>query len=254
MVKAMFSWSALIAQILFLLLGASANAVVVENIKANLGIAGDYVFETSPLMRERLPEDRRAPPFSWQTRSGAAGVNTKWEANNTLPWFIESQKEGWDWVASGVMMTNKDSPLLEKSVWLIRNGNGFEQSDGVNPEHNGHDTSYLALGLPYVCRYYQIVANDVTRTEMNPVLVKAFNWLHSRIQADGHIDGTGNTRTGPAGELGRNGKPKQLDYHTTAVVFAQWAQLTDDANWEKLARQVLDFDHRKRAAENSSAK
>jgi len=47
-----------------------------------------------------------------------------------------------------------------------------------------------------------------------------------------------NTRTtGPAGELGRKGKPKQLDYHTTAFVFAYWAHLTGGRNPRVLLRR-----------------
>jgi len=330
-------------------------------INDTLSSAGDYAFVTSPLMRELLSADRRTPPADWQIHSGAAGINTNWETNSTLPWFIESQKEGWDWIASGVAMTNKDSirwglkildwgwarmeadgsfkhpdnyhsasffieatahsilllenspwraefasqlaafkpklfaatrwmirpdidaanwpddahypkifgdrryahrrfldaaalgevavlfndqPLMEKSVWLIRNGIAFQQPEGVNPERGGHDTSYQALGLLYACRYFQIVADDKMRAEMKPLLDKGFNWLKSRVQPDGSIDGTGNTRTGPAGELGRNGKPKQLDYHTTAMVFAHWAQLTGDADLGKLAQRVFDFEQK----------
>ena len=67
-------------------------------------------------------------------------------------------------------------------------------------------------------------------------------WLLSRIQLDGSIDATGNTRTGPAGELGRNGKPKVLDYHTTAVALAHWARLTQNPDLKKAARKVFEFD------------
>jgi hypothetical protein len=140
-----------------------------------------------------------------------------------------------------------DQPLMEKSVWLIHNGIAFQQPDGVNLERGGHDTSYQALGLIYACRYYQLVADDAMRAEMKPVLDKGFAWLLTRIQPDCSIDGTGNTRTGPAGEQGRNGKPKQLDYQTTAVVFAHWAQLTGDPSWEKAARRVFEFEQKSKA-------
>ena len=329
-----------------------------------LSVAGDYAFEISPLMKDLLPTDRRTPPTDWQARSGAAGMNTRWETNRSLPWFIESQKEGWDWIAFGVATTNKnavrwgmkvlawgwermetdgsfkhpdnyhsasffieatahsilllenspwraefsgqldvfkpkllaaarwmirpdidtanwpddehypkifgerryahrrfldaaalgevalifnDQPLREKSVWLARNGIAFQQPDGVNPERGGHDTSYQSLGLLYACRYYQMVADDTTRAELKPSLDKGFKWLQTRISPDGKIDGTGNTRTGPAGELGRNGKPKQLDYQTPTVVFAHWAQLTQNTDWEKTARRIFVCEQKSKA-------
>jgi len=55
------------------------------------------------------------------------------------------------------------------------------------------------------------------------------------------------SRSGVAGELGHNGKPKQLDYHTTAVAFAHWAQLTGNSDWEKAARLIFEFEQKSKA-------
>jgi hypothetical protein len=297
-------------------------------------------------------------PKDWQKLSGAIALNANWETNNTLPWFIEYQKEGRDWVTAGLTRGDKDKvrwglkilawgwdrmqpdgsfkhpdayhsasffieatahgiflletspwrsefvpqlaafkpkllaaaqwmirpdidalnwpddnnyprnfgerryahrrfldaaalgqvavlftnqPLMEKSVWLIRNGIAFQFPDGVNPERGGHDTSYQALGLLYACRYYQLVADEKMRAELKLTLDKGFVWLQGRIGAKGKIDGTGNTRTGPAAELGRNGKPKQLDYRTTGIVLAYWAQLEGNPDFAQTAKLVFDF-------------
>jgi hypothetical protein len=131
--------------------------------------------------------------------------------------------------------------LRDKAVWLARNGIAFQQPDGVNPERGGHDTSYQAYGLVYACRYYQVAADDKMRAELKPTLERAFAWLRTRIGPDGKIDGMGNTRTGPAAEPGRNGKPKQLDYYNTGICLAQWAQLSGDATSEEIARRVFAF-------------
>jgi hypothetical protein len=330
-----------------------------------LGSAANLTFETSTAMREHAHADQKTLPANWQSLSGAIALNAKWETNNSLPWFIEYQKEGRDWVTAGLADGDQDKvrwglkildwgwarmepdgsfkhpdnyhsvsffieataqtilllesspwranfapqldafkpklkaaadwmirpdidalnwpddnnyprifgerryahrrfldaaalgevavlfnaqPLREKSVWLIRNGIAFQFSDGVNPERGGHDSSYQALGLLYACRYYQLVADEAMRAELRPTLEKGFNWLASRIQPDGKIDGTGNTRTGPAAELGRNGKPKRLDYRTTGIVLSYWAQLTGDAKWEKAARLVFNFEQEAKAA------
>lgn len=322
------------------------------------GPAANLAFETSPLMRDLSHYDRKAPPADWQNLSGALGLNLRWETNKTLPWFIEYQKDGRDWIASGLAHGNKDGvrwglkilewgfaqmtpegefkhpdnyhsasflveatahsillleaspwraefagpvnalkpkllaaarwmirpeidalnwpddnnyprifgerryahrrfldaaalgevavlfndrPLMEKSVWLVRNGIALQQPDGVNPERGGHDTSYQALGLLYACRYYQLVADEAMRAEMKPGLDRGFGWLLTRIQPDGRIDGTGNTRTGPAGEMGRSGKPKGLDHRTTAICLAYGAQLSLSPELEKTARRVFAF-------------
>jgi hypothetical protein len=328
------------------------------------GPTANLVFETSPLMREFAYADQEALPAEGQNLSGAIALNAKWETNRALPWFIEYQKQGCDWVAAGLALGDKDKvrwglkilewgwarispegsfnhpdnyhsasflveatahsillleaspwraefagrldalkpkllaaarwmirpdidalnwpddnnyprifgerryahrrfldaaalgevavlfpdqPLMEKSVWLVRNGIALQLADGVNPERGGHDTSYQALGLLYACRYYQVVANEAMRAEMKPMLDKGFAWLLGRIQPDGSVDGTGNTRTGPAQELGRNGKPKGLDYRTTAICLAYWAQLTQNPEWENTARRIFEFDRKRKA-------
>jgi hypothetical protein len=348
----------------FLMLISLACMRAVELTNSPLGIAGNLAFETSPLMREFGHAEQKNLPADWGKLSGAIALNARWDTNRSLPWFIEYQKEGRDWITAGladgdtnkvrwglkilawgwarmesdgsfkhpdnyhsasffieatahsillleaspwraefapqldalkpklhtaalwmirpdigalnwpddnnyprifgerryahrrfldaaalgeVAVIFKDQPLMEKSIWLIRNGIAFQFPDGVNPERGGHDTSYQALGLNYACRYYQIVASEATRAELKPTLEKGFNWLATRIRPDGSIDGTGNTRTGPAAELGRNGKPKQLDYRTTGIIFAYWAQLTGDVAWETKARKVFEFDQARKA-------
>jgi hypothetical protein len=142
----------------------------------------------------------------------------------------------------GVGLLFQDQALIDKGVWLIRNGIALQQANGVNPERGGPDTSYQALGLLYACRYYQAIADDAMRTELIPTIDKGFAWLLGRIRADGDIDGTGNTRTGVSGEPSRDGKPKRLDYHTTAVAVACWGQLTRNPELEVTAQRIIDFD------------
>lgn len=134
-----------------------------------------------------------------------------------------------------------DRALMWKTVWLARNGIAMQTPDGVNPERGGHDTSYQAYGLMYACSCYQLAADDALRAELKPALDKAFAWLQTRIGPDGKIDGAGNTRTGPAAEPGRNGKPKQLDYYHTGIALAQWAQLTGETKWANTARKVFEY-------------
>jgi len=146
---------------------------------------------------------------------------------------------------TGVLCNDKD--LIEKSVAIIRNGIAFQRPDGVNPEKGGPDTSYQGVGLYYACRYYQVVAGEILRAEMKPMFDKGFGWLLTRIKPDGTVDDTGNTRTGPGGELGRNGKPKTVDYGFMTVCLAHWAMLTRNAELETTARRLYEADRRLRA-------
>ncbi len=329
-----------------------------------LGTAGNLALETSGIMVDYAHPSRQKVPADWRSLSGAAGLNLNWEKDPSQPWFIEYQKVGRDWVASGLASGDKDKirwglkilewgfsrmepdgefkhadcyhsasffveavvhvilmleasafraefagtlevfkprlliaarwmirpdidalnwpddnnyprifgerryahrrfldaaaiggvglifqdkPLIEKGGWLIRNGMAFQQPDGINPERGGPDTSYQALGLVYACRYYQTIADDAMRAEMEPTLKRGYAWLLGRIQVNGDIDATGNTRTGASGEPSRDGKPKRLDYHTTGVAVACWAQLTRNPDLELTARRVFEFDRKCRA-------
>jgi hypothetical protein len=180
----------------------------------------------------------------WMIRPDIDALN--WPDDNNYPRIFGERRYAHrrflDAAALGeVAVLFNDRPLMEKSVWLARNGIAFQFPDGVNPERGGHDTSYQALGLLYACRYYQLVADEKMRLELKPTLDKGFKWLIGRIGVNGEIDGTGNTRTGPAAELGRNGKPKQLDYRTTGIIFAYWAQLSGSADFGKKAQLVFEF-------------
>ena len=334
---------------------------------ASLGVVANYAFETGGLMQQIARERWKTLPTGWQSSSGALGQNAAWETNKSLPWYVEHQKDGRDYIAAGLAFGDKDlvrwglkilewgwaqmtpdgefkhpdsyhsasflveatansillieaspwrvefaprteamkpklltaarwmirpdidalnwpddfnyprifgerryahrrfldaaalgqvavlchdRPLLWKTTWLVRNGIALQHPDGVNPERDGHDTSYQAYGLMYACRYYELAADDAMRAELKPTLDKAFAWLLGRIGPDGKIDGTGNTRTGPAAEPGRNGKPKQLDYYNTGISLAHWAQLTRNPALETAALRVFEF-HRQSAATNA---
>lgn len=137
---------------------------------------------------------------------------------------------------TGILCGDKD--LVAKSAWFVNDGIAFQQPDGVNPERWGHDTSYQAVGLMYACRYYRMVADDALRARMFPMMTKGFDWLLPRIQADGSVDMTGNTRTGPAQELSRAGKPKGQDYRATVESLANWGSLTGSAASTAAAERV----------------
>ena len=75
---------------------------------SEMGVAGNFTFETSAFMKETAHAGHAAPPADWRNQSGALRLNVNWETNKSLPWFIEDQQLGGEYVAAGVALGNKD--------------------------------------------------------------------------------------------------------------------------------------------------
>jgi hypothetical protein len=131
-----------------------------------------------------------------------------------------------------------DSALLDKSKEYVREGIGLQESSGINPEKNGYDTSYQAVGLFYAERYYDWVADTQTKSELLSMLQKGNDWLKNRINQDGTIDTSGNTRTGEGQELSRNGIPKTINYGIVYRGFYHWYLISGDSSYQELAERV----------------
>lgn len=131
-----------------------------------------------------------------------------------------------------------DAELKEKSRYYIDAGIARQRPDGVNPERDGHDTSYQAVGLMFACRYYRLVADEPTQQLLRPMLEKSAAWLLGRVEPDGSINLEGNVRTGPGQEPGRSGKPKTHDYPATVRAFLEWSALIGDSGVRRAAESV----------------
>jgi len=75
---------------------------------AGMGVAADLAFETGAFMQETEHAAHRVPPADWQAQTGALRMNAKWEADKALPWFVEDQQLGGEYVAAGLALGNKD--------------------------------------------------------------------------------------------------------------------------------------------------
>jgi hypothetical protein len=117
---------------------------------------------------------------------------------------------------------------------------------GFNPEENGYDSSYHAVGLTFAIRYYGIVADTEFRHEMAPMITKGLAWLRTRIRSDGSVDSTGNTRTGLGQEVGRNLKVKTMSYGSAYRAFADWGMIAGDKSFEATAQKLAQYDRSKR--------
>lgn len=132
------------------------------------------------------------------------------------------------------------SPLLiEKSKEYIREGIGLQDPSGFNPEKGGYDCNYQAVGLVFAERYYDLVADDQTKHQLQAMLQKGNTWLANQVRADGTLDTTGNTRVGSGQELSRNGVPKKVSYAQVYRAFYHWSLIAGDAAFAHLAEKVF---------------
>ncbi|MBV8098051.1 MAG: hypothetical protein JOZ31_02725 [Verrucomicrobia bacterium] len=139
---------------------------------------------------------------------------------------------------AGVLCGNQT--LIDKSKEYIREGVSLQSPAGYNPEKGGYDCSYHAVGLVFAERYCDVVADSETKKELYPMLKRANEWLKTRIQPDGTIDPTGNTRTGLSQEKGRGGEYKKVSYAQTVRTFYRWSLMSDDPAYTQLADRVIE--------------
>jgi len=144
-------------------------------------------------------------------------------------------------------LLGSDPALINISKKLIEQGMAKQNPSGSNPEKGGFDTSYHAVGMVFALRYYDFAADEVLRSEMQPMITRALGWLKGRVNEDGSFNQTGNTRTGDGQEIGRDKKAKTMSWGSAARAFANWSQISGDSSFERLAVRVFQYgqSHRK---------
>ena len=108
----------------------------------NMGVAGNFAFETSNFMKETAHAAHAAPPADWRTRSGALRLNVNWETNKSLSWFIEDQQLGGEYVAAGVALGNKE--VIRWGLKVIEWGFAQMETNGLfNHRDCYHSASFF---------------------------------------------------------------------------------------------------------------
>lgn len=133
-----------------------------------------------------------------------------------------------------------DAALVKKSEEYGRDGLALQDAAGFFPEKGGWDSSYNAVGLFYAERYYVLVAGEMLRREMYPVLARGIAWQKSCVNKDGTVSIEGNTRVNALPEKGRNGTPKKIATGSVFRALAYWAQIAGDETYKDLAYQVAE--------------
>lgn len=140
---------------------------------------------------------------------------------------------------TGLLMS--EPTFIAKAESYIKKVISLQDVTGFNPEKNGSDTGYQALGLIFSARYRSLVANDETRLQLKVMGERATKWLVSKVKADGNIDESLNTRTGAAGENGYDGKKKTTPYFNIVKGISYWGQVLSNDIYIKSAEKVFSF-------------
>ena len=142
---------------------------------------------------------------------------------------------------TGVLCGDKD--LISKSTEYVKDGISLQDASGFNPEKKGYDSSYHAVGVVYMERYLTMVAPSIDeklRRQLYDTTEKAVNWEISRLNDDGTMNLTGNTRVVAVkeAEANRDGTLKKPAYFSTYRGIFFWSQIADKKDLAKLAEKV----------------
>lgn len=146
-------------------------------------------------------------------------------------------------VATALGLTGKltgDQQLIEYAHKSIKDGLSLQRPDGVNPEKNGHDSSYQMVGVIYAQLWVTYFPQDETTPKVAAMINKSLLWEQTRILPSGEISTEDNTRTAGQ-ENGRSDKLKSIDRKSALRAFAYWASVTDNQQWQKNAHKIARF-------------
>lgn len=133
-----------------------------------------------------------------------------------------------------------DRTLMQYAKQSLALGLARQQSNGVNPEKGGADSSYQMAGVVYAQRWMAHFPTDSLTPQVQKMITKALMWERSRIRASGEIDARGNTRTAGQ-ERRRTGEVKHIDHRLVFRGFSYWANLTQDPQWAEVAQKIAQY-------------
>ncbi|CAI7792889.1 unnamed protein product [Closterium sp. NIES-53] len=177
---------------------------------------------------------------AWFVRPEIERIGWKNDAVHTHRRYLTGTALG----MAGILTENQT--LIEQSIKYIRSGMAMQDPAGFNYERRGYDCSYQGIGLVYAARYYLYVVPHIQdgsesmeiRSRLLEVGRRGVDWLVTRVDERGMLNATGNTRTGSAQEVGRNGKPKALARKDVFHALLYWSWVLSDPEVELVAWRV----------------
>lgn len=129
-----------------------------------------------------------------------------------------------------------DTELASAAADSARDGLSLQQPDGVNPEKDGFDVSYQAVGLVMAARYYTVCRDTGLRARIREMLSRGLAWELGKIDAEGEVSAEGSTRI--AQELSRSGKSKTIDFKAVVTALVDGARITGKREFYEAAERV----------------
>ena len=83
--------------------------------------------------------------------------------------------------------------------------------------------------------------HDPLASAVKGFLDKGLTWEMSRVLPTVEVDKTGNSRVTGVGEVGRTGKPKDIDYPRVAHALGIWGALSGNHEMSAVAKKVCHF-------------
>lgn len=132
-------------------------------------------------------------------------------------------------------LVTRNQTLVDRSRVYVYSGLLKQDPAGFNREHGGYDCSYQGIGLTYAARYYLYVADTEAKANLENMARRGVSWLMMRVNLDGTLNATGNTRTGLSQEIGRSGKPKAMAKNDVFSALMYWGWILGDEGAEDAA-------------------
>lgn len=129
-----------------------------------------------------------------------------------------------------------DPNMAAKAKAYADQGLALQQADGVNPEKDGYDVSYQAVGILEAERYLVVCHDQTEQTQVKGMIEKACNWEIAMIGDDGQVNVGNSTRMG--NEAAHSGKIKHVNTKEVLQALTYASKITGDERYRNRASLV----------------
>lgn len=114
----------------------------------------------------------------------------------------------------------------------------IQNPDGSWPECGGTDSIYQAISVIYATYAFLTCQDEHIGARLRAALDKGFQWMADRIEEDGSVDCSDNTRKTPDRVPPDNGAILVSDVINCVYAFRVWADVTGEPGWRRIAERV----------------
>ena len=194
--------------------------------------ASPYAAQYAPQIAQFTADDDRAA--QWMITPSILSRGTRDDLPYTHREYLDA-----DALGETSLLAN-DPTLMPASRQFILRGISLQQSDGIDPELGGYDSSYQAVGLEYAERWATYFSDDSIIPALEHTITIGLEWEETMILSTGQISTVGSSRT-DGQELNPNGTLKTVAYNTVETAFAYQAALSGRSRWAADASTISQY-------------